>query len=178
MVTVCRFHRRADIEKKIKSLGEVDCFLFDKPSNGNPIDVLHYKIRPAVIHCAGIHESRDVWMIEAGQYFALRAEATDDIIIGGTTVQYFDSYLLLKISIRARRQIDCSHPASANLPNNDVSADSSPNFRKVFRRNRNRQTLGAFFAWIRFVRLRDERFDLMQKVDIINTRAANHCAPG
>jgi len=27
-ITVRRFHRRADFEKKIKSLGELDCFLF------------------------------------------------------------------------------------------------------------------------------------------------------
>src|SRR6266481_4465728 len=49
----------------IKSLGEPDCFLFNKASNGDPVDVLHHKVRPAVIHRPRVHQSRNVWMIEA-----------------------------------------------------------------------------------------------------------------
>src|SRR5437773_4646970 len=173
-ITVRRFHRRADFEKKIKSLGEPDCFLFNKASNGNPVDVLHHKVRPAVIHRPRVHESRNIRMIEASQDLALGAEPTNNIFGRSATIQYFDRYLLLEISIRACCQIDRSHPAPTNFPNNDISADSSPDFRKVFPRNRSLQTLGTFFEWIRFVRLGHEGFNLVQEIDIIRAGAANY----
>src|ERR1700730_6774409 len=173
-ITVGCFHRRADLKEKIESLPKLHCSFFNKASNGNAVDVLDYKVGPAVIHRARVHQARNVGMIKTGQDLAFRAKAANNIFSGSATVQYFDSYLLFEISIRPRRQIDRSHSASANFTNNDVSADSSPNFGSVFRRDRNRQTIGTFFEWIGFVRLRDERFDLMQKIDILGTRATNH----
>src|SRR4029077_8239713 len=98
-ITVRRFHCRADFEKKIKSLVKLQSSFFNKTNNGNPVDVLHHKVRPAVIHRPGVHESRNIRMIEAGLYIALRAEPTNNTICRRATIQYFDRYLLLEISV-------------------------------------------------------------------------------
>src|SRR5215469_14692800 len=118
-------------------------------------------------------------MVETGQDFAFRAEATKHILIGGAAIQYLDSYFFFEISICARCKINRSHSALANFTNNHVSAYSPPNFRKVLRRNRNAKVISAFLQRIRRVGLGGEkRFDLTQKIDIISTRMADDRASG
>ena len=85
-ITVGCFHRRADLKKKIKSLVKLQSSFFNKTNNGNSVDVLHHKVRPAVIHRPRVHESRNIRMIEPGQDFALRAEATNNIFSGSATI--------------------------------------------------------------------------------------------
>jgi hypothetical protein len=118
-------------------------------------------------------------MVEAGQDFAFRDEATKDIFRCGATVQYLDSYFFFEISICARCEINGSHSALANFTNNHISAHSPPKLRMVLRRTRNGKVISALLQRIRRVGLGGQkRFDLMQKIDIISARTADHRASG
>src|SRR6188472_2031960 len=115
-------------------------------------------------------------MVETGQDFAFRAEATKRILVGGAAVQYLDSHFFFEISICARCEINRSHSTLANFTNNHVGAYSPPNLRKVLRRNRNGKVIGTLFERIRRVGLDSQkRFDLTQKIDIITARTADRC---
>src|ERR1041385_7580908 len=118
-------------------------------------------------------------MVETGQDFALRTEATKRILLGGASVQHLDSYFFFEVPVCACCEIDRSHSAPANFTNDHIGAYSPPNLRKVLRRTRNGKVIGAFFQSICRVRLGGQkRFSLAQKIDIISTRMLDHRASG
>src|SRR6516225_12381283 len=118
-------------------------------------------------------------MVETGQDFAFRDEATKHILRGDAAVQYLDSYFFFEISICARCEINGSHSATANFPNNHVGAYLPPNLRNVLRRTRNGKVISAFLERIRRVgHGGQKRFDLAQKIDIVTARTADHRASG
>src|ERR1700724_4223775 len=87
-------------------------------------------------------------MIETGQNFAFRAEAAENFFAIGPAFQQFDGYLLLKISVGARSEIDSSHSSLANLANDHICSDTFADFGDTLPRARGGSIIRALFQVI------------------------------
>src|ERR1041385_3092535 len=98
-------------------------------NHGNAFHVLHHEIGQAIIGRPSIQETCDVGMIESRQNTTFGPESIQDLIGVRTTLQYFDSNLLLELTIGATSEIDRAHAAAAQLANYRVTANE-PSGRK------------------------------------------------
>src|SRR5437016_4400719 len=90
-------------------------------------------------------------MIEPREHFAFSAEPAQDFFAATSPIQHLDGNLLLKISVRACRQIYRSHSTPPDLANDDIRSDASASGWNILSWQRSLCLVRAFFDDIRSV---------------------------
>jgi hypothetical protein len=94
--------------------------------DGGALDVLRNQVRQAVLGRAPVQDPSDVRMLQVGEDLSFAPEAADDLFGVQPTFENLDGDPLLELAVSARPEVDASHPAYADLPNDPVPIDDPP----------------------------------------------------
>ena len=92
--------------------------------DGHAIHVFHREVGPAFFGDASIQQAGYIWMLQGRQDLPFLTETLAKEMRTNRQVNEFDGYPLLKMSIRAMRQVDRAHSTAAEEAIDLVGADA------------------------------------------------------
>ena len=105
----------ADLLKQSQPVGDRKLVVLAILVDGLAFDILHYKVRKAVLCRSAIEESGDVRMIETGEDLPLIAKAAHNKVGIHAPVDEFDRDTSFKLGVSTNRQIDRPHSAATDF---------------------------------------------------------------
>jgi hypothetical protein len=125
------------VTEQDQALGHRELTLGAELVDGLAFDVLHDKVRSAILGRSSIEELRDIGMLQGRQDLALATEVPDEIPSGGIGNE-LDRHPLPVLIVVSEREVDRSHTSCTELLDETVGADSAlgawtPGNRAVFR---------------------------------------------
>ena len=119
-------HGAADLEEELEPVVDRE-----RPARGPDVDrlaldVLHDEVGHALVGAAAVEEPRDVGVVQRGKDLALGAEARQHVLGVHATLDDLERDPLLVLAVGALGEVDGAHPAPAELADQPVGADESP----------------------------------------------------
>src|SRR5215469_12056545 len=177
------FNSGADLQKQLQSFTRRqplrDCKSRDRCAD----DVVHNEVGEAIFSCACIEQSRDVWVIEPRQDLTFCSKSAQDFSRVGSSIQYLDRDLFLKLTIRPLRQKNCAHPSVAKFTNDGIRAHALSASRRSFLPERGRCVLDTIFEAVsmllkKCLRFGQERLSLFEQIRILTAASLDYGNPG
>ena len=114
-----------DAPEEFDALAEAEAPFAAVRVNRLPVHELHHDERDAVLGRAAVDQPRDVRMLECGKDPTFRKEAFAEQAVGETAARELERGALRKAGVGALDEIDRSHAAAAEQPDDPPAADPS-----------------------------------------------------
>ena len=109
-----------DLGEELEALGDGEALLVAVEIDGPALDVLHHEVGQPLFRRASVQDARDVGVIEAGEDAPFVVESPEDFLAIHSPGNDFEGDRMAVFRIVPFGEVDGSHAAAAELPENHI----------------------------------------------------------